>query len=104
MEQDEKMQQDDLISKRAAISEIDELFRLYNKTLRPDESNAAFEAMSRIKQLQTVDAVPVIRCKDCKYYLPEPWGGGILQIDYMCYNGLGLSKPDDFCSRAERKE
>ena len=64
MEQDEKMQQDDLISKRAAISEIDELFRLYNKTLRPDESNAAFEAMSRIKQLQTVDAVPVIQFKD----------------------------------------
>ena len=40
-------------------------------------------------------AVPLIRCKDCKWY-----GDG-----YLCYNTetLGM-KPDDYCSLAERKD
>ena len=45
----------------------------------------------------TVDAVPVIRCKDCVY-----WGGEIKG----CYNDDGTitATADDFCSWAERKE
>lgn len=50
----------------------------------------------------TVDAVPVIRCKDCKHarkcYGDIVWaskGGGYI------YNPLGF---DGFCSIAERKE
>ena len=48
-----------------------------------------------ISDAPTVDAVPVIRCKDCKWY-----GDG-----YLCYNTetLGM-QPDDYCSLAERKE
>lgn len=57
----------------------------------------------------TVDAVPVIRCKDCKrlgvanmkdkYGQPNP-------VPCCRRNGhirLGI-KPDDYCSRAERRE
>ena len=59
--------------------------------------------------MPTVDAVPVIRCKDCKrlgvanmkdkYGQPNP-------VPCCRRNGhirLGI-KPDDYCSRAERKE
>lgn len=38
----------------------------------------------------TIDAVPVVRCKDCKTY----------KTDYMCF----FRNPDDFCSYGERKE
>lgn len=42
----------------------------------------------------TIDAVPVIRCKDCKY-----WNGSGKYCDYEM-SGL----EDDFCSWAKRKE
>jgi hypothetical protein len=45
--------------------------------------------------LPTVDAVPVVRCKECK------WAGG----DFVCYRGVMVQhKPEDFCSYGERKE
>lgn len=40
---------------------------------------------------EPVDAVPVIRCKDCKF------NGAFGQCEYLEYVG-------DYCSRAERKE
>lgn len=47
------------------------------------------------KAIQTVDAVPVVRCKECK------WAGG----DFVCYRGVMVQhKPEDFCSYGERKE
>ena len=48
----------------------------------------------------TIDAVEVVRCKDCKY---KSYG-----VDYMwCDHAQGLAnsiKDDDFCSYGERKE
>ena len=41
----------------------------------------------------------LIRCRDCKYYFPE---GHV-----RCWNIRGMHypvEPDEFCSRAERKE
>ena len=41
----------------------------------------------------------LIRCKDCKHYFPE---GHV-----RCWNIRGMHypvEPDEFCSRAERKE
>ena len=48
-----------------------------------------------VDSVPTVDAVPVVRCKECK------WAGG----DFVCYRGVMVQhKPDDFCSYGERKE
>jgi hypothetical protein len=46
----------------------------------------------------TVDAVPVIRCKDCKWYE--------FDVSHRCgYTGLnGYIAEYDFCSKAEPKE
>lgn len=63
-----------------------------------------------IKQAQTIDAVPVVRCKDCKFNLAniediqnnininEGWNACYLTelYDSVC--------PDDYCSKGERKE
>lgn len=53
------------------------------------------EADRVIRQMPTVDAVPVVRCKECK------WTGG----DFVCYRGVMVQhKPEDFCSYGERKD
>ena len=60
-----------------------------------------------IADTPTIDAVPVVRCKDCKYCdisLVLPTGRAM----YTCMEGSHdhqmLLKPNDFCSRGERKE
>ena len=52
-------------------------------------------AVIHIKESPTVDAVPVIRCKDCKWY----YRGG---ATCMYWDGANDMLGDDFCSRAER--
>lgn len=56
-----------------------EIIRLYKRTVE-----------------QFNDAVPVIRCKDCKWY----------EFDRKMHCGLphGVRSKDDYCSDAERKE
>ena len=61
------------------------------------------ELLRMITEQPTVDAVPVIRCKDCRF------SGADATCCLVCKReGMGL-KPfhvyhDDFCSYAERKE
>ena len=55
-------------------------------------------AVSFINAAPTVDAVEVVRCRDCKYLMFSDCYG-------ECSKGyLGIVRPDDFCSRGERKE
>ena len=56
-----------------------------------------------VNEQPTVDAVPVIRCKDCKYCSVDRRADGNVP-DYVCIEmdcGVGA---DGFCSWAERKE
>ena len=52
-----------------------------------------------LEQQPTVDAEPVVRCKDCKYLC-------LTGTVWKCQNRLVmmLCEPNDYCSRAERKE
>lgn len=54
----------------------------------------------RNQQLLTIDAVPVVRCRECNHCDPE---------NYHCDHPMGTAaplrrKPDDFCSYGDRKE
>lgn len=54
----------------------------------------------QIADAPTVDAVEVVRCRECKHCDPE---------NYHCDHPMGTAaplkrKPDDFCSYGERKE
>ena len=51
-----------------------------------------------IEKAPTVDAVPVVRCKDCK-----DWGPGTGGIP-ICWETYEPMPPDGFCSIGERKE
>lgn len=50
-----------------------------------------------VDDMSTVDAVPVIRCKDCKWY----YRGG---ATCMFWDGANGMCGDDFCGKAERAE
>ena len=83
-----------LIDADALISYIDECsqegrFRVYYGY-----------AKSFIDDAPTIDAVPVVRCRECKPCDPE---------NYHCDHPMGTAaplkrKPDDFCSYGERKD
>ena len=54
----------------------------------------------------TVDAVPVVRCRDCKWYADNNHGEW---FGCQMYNAIiaapeDAPKPDDFCSYDERRE
>ena len=53
-----------------------------------------------IRKRPTIDAVPVVRCRECNHCDPE---------NYHCDHPMGTTaplrrEPDDFCSYGERKE
>ena len=57
-------------------------------------------AMLILLETPTVDAVEVVRCRECKHCDPE---------NYHCDHPMGTvaplrRKPEDFCSYGERKE
>ena len=62
-----------------------------------------------IEAAPTVDAVEVVRCKDCKYYCQDKINGVIcrhpaLDFDTECFDHWINTNPDDFCSYGELKE
>ena len=52
-----------------------------------------------IANAPTVDAVEVVRCKDCKHWVRTASGGFCDNPDGL----LGVDTPDDFCSCGERR-
>ena len=84
-----------LIDADALISSIDECsqesrFRLYYGY-----------AKSFIDDAPTVDAVPVVRCLECKQgEIDDP----DFPDQYYCHAGCGWNKGDFYCAYGERKE
>lgn len=57
-------------------------------------SDADILAKEEIRDAPTIDAVPIVRCKECTHLYGT-----------MCaVCGLLPRKPNDFCSRGERKD
>lgn len=56
---------------------------------------------SYITNAPTIDAVPVVRCKDCKFYR---FYDGTFGKGWMCFENNTARHGDDYCSRGERKE
>lgn len=46
----------------------------------------------------------LIRCKDCKHYYEKEWVVGKGSYTTCWYQTIANAQPNDFCSRAERKE
>ena len=63
-------------------------------------------SLKDIDEQPTVDAVPVVRCKDCKWFATYPYGiHDCIKINEICSPEWEVcNDPDDYCSRGERKE
>ena len=67
----------------------------------------SWEAIERLlKEAPTVDAVEVVRCKDCKHYVQflQDRKECRCTIFSGCYDRPYPTDPDDFCSYGERRE
>lgn len=62
-----------------------------------DENGNRNDACIAVENAPTVDAVEVIRCKDCKFYWKNDRDGG----GVVC---LATPKDDAFCSEGERRK
>ena len=58
-----------------------------------------------VENQRTVDAVEVVRCKDCTYYDAKRHrcDHPNLNYDVECYDQWIDTEPDDFCSYGERR-
>lgn len=57
------------------------------------------DILLKIEELPTVDAVPVVRCGECKWFYESD--------TIICcekHKGLALARKDDYCSYGERKD
>ena len=62
------------------------------------------EACEQIELMPTVDAVEVVRCKDCKYLSHRHSGMSLEIYEYACSLTNREVSANDFCSYGERKE
>jgi len=56
---------------------------------------SADEVAEAVENAPTIDAVPVVRCKDCKYWDSVSW---------YCPDVARRSYPDGYCHWGERKD
>ena len=68
-----------------------------------DASWAKENCLAEIEAAQTVDAVPVVRCRECKHYGTADFDGNIL-CGCTLHSAMVDITPDSFCSYGERKE
>ena len=64
---------------------------------------ALFQVGDAIMDCKTIDAVPVVRCQDCKFFeVDDGFKDGVFCAQHG--HSFSVPKPDDFCSYGERKE
>lgn len=93
-----------LIDADALIEKFDEKVDMKERLIdaRTAERFATFCALAdAVEEMPTVDAVPVIRCRDCKFRHWDDW-----LEEYCCrrYDDFTHAPFDGFCSRAEQRE
>lgn len=92
----------DLISRRAAIDALDKRF----DKIPMEQTTEILKLRKDLRELPSAQP-EIIRCKDCKYYGCILYSG--TQFEYgKCFGHEESDytfevKPDDFCSRAERR-
>lgn len=77
----------DLISRSALIAEYDRV-----------HVGTPGGARKLMENATAVDAVEVVRCKDCKKHLHDD------DVDFLCGHTGMYTRFDDFCSYGERKD
>jgi hypothetical protein len=62
-------------------------------------------AASEVRKFPLADVVEVVRCKDCKYYVTDPYNNGDVDENVCTEQIIWASvPPDGFCNYGERKD
>lgn len=77
--------------------------QLANRGWRDDVCELLDDVMYALEEESTIDAVEVVRCKDCKWFEPREEIEGESWTGYCIYGEFHTDEMD-FCSRGERKE
>lgn len=78
-----------------------------SRNLLPADYCAGWNGMIRLlEKASTVDAVEVVRCKDCKWFADNNDGNwfGCWLFQTIQIIPEDTPKPDDYCSYGERKD
>lgn len=93
-----------LIDADIALENIDEWLDTVGTALIGRGLSYYAELQGCIEDAPTVDAVPVVRCEDCKFYPNHALRDIIFDEDACHWNADEQPDPDDFCSAGERKD
>ena len=92
---------DELIRRKDALNALN----LVDAPFLPMNTNEHIAYVYALKNLPSVDAVEVVRCKDCKYFELNHWDGIIITAHEICNkwaDGCKTNK-DGYCFLGERK-
>lgn len=90
------------------LIDAEELERLFNAQIEQGATDAFDAFDDALQDALTIDAVPVVRCRDCRYYRESR----VLAPNKFCFRLNHPTEPgkigynfgdDDFCSHGERK-
>ena len=78
----------------------------YRSDMPKHELDMLVTTRKRLKSMPTVDAVEVVRCKDCKHWKPIHEHIPYMECNIFCgaYDHGYPTGADDFCSYGERKD
>ena len=66
--------------------------------------DSGVKVLEWIDKAPTIDAVEVVRCKDCKHYMPQKKSAHWENRASYCNRFVRIKvRPNDFCSYGERK-
>ena len=95
-----------LIDANALLEELDKFANPMPNKSGYDFLCGISTAITEIEDAPTVDAVEVVRCKDCKYYTEQEkrCDHPCQDWDVECYDQWLEMAPNDFCSYGERRK
>ena len=68
-------------------------------------ANAFRESADVVEDMPTIDAVEVVRCRECEFrYEGEYRGRRMMMCDYMDPEQEDMMSDDDFCSRGRKND
>ena len=67
------------------------------------DADDAERTCDRIIDLPSADVVPVVRCKDCKYWREHKYAKETKRYIPFCGFSAIYTQADDYCSKAERR-
>lgn len=95
-EQEWSKKMDDLISRKDAIGRISTMF-----APTPTQKDMVADCLEILDSIPTIDAVPIIRCKDCKNFVK---GENESDAWEWCFYWHEETEEDGYCHMGEMEE